>query len=134
MSRVMKRAPGLDMVLLIRHFVVVKLAQWVVVVPGKSRRYLPTVTRTWFTSALVGLIEATIQGYVTLRPWGMADFSIKKTVFVPVCMWVPTPWSRRIKSLVRALIQVFMFGPRMRSRYLSAWPLVRSMTMLACYS
>ena len=31
MSKVMKRAPGVDMVLLRRHFVVVKPAQWVVV-------------------------------------------------------------------------------------------------------
>ena len=48
------------MVMLRRHFVVVKLVQWVVVAPGKSRRSLPTVTRTRFTSALVGIREATI--------------------------------------------------------------------------
>ena len=60
MSKVMKQAPGVDVVLLRRHFVVVRLAQWVVVASGKSRRSPPTVTRTRFTSALVGLMEATI--------------------------------------------------------------------------
>ena len=44
MSKVMKQATGVDMVLLRRHFVVVKLVQWVVVAPGKLRRYPPTVT------------------------------------------------------------------------------------------
>ena len=61
MSRVMKWAPGVDMVLLRREFGVVKLAQWVVVAPGKLRRSPPTVTRKWFTSDLVGLMEATIR-------------------------------------------------------------------------
>ena len=50
----MKRAPGVDMVILRRHFVVVKLAQWVVVAPGNSRRSPTTVMRTRFNSALVG--------------------------------------------------------------------------------
>ena len=44
------------MVLLSKHFVMVKLAQWVVVAPGKARRSHPTVTRTQFTSALVDLM------------------------------------------------------------------------------
>ena len=90
MSRVMKLAPRVDMVMLSRHFVVFKLAQWVVVAPGKSRRSPPTVTWTRFTSALVGLVEATIQAYVTLLPWGVANFSIKKTVLVPGGMRLPT--------------------------------------------
>ena len=42
-------------------WLIVKPVQWVVVAPGKSRRLPPTVTRTRFTSALVGLTEATIQ-------------------------------------------------------------------------
>ena len=42
------------MVLLSKYFVVFKLAQWVVVAPGKSRRLPPTVTRTRFNLALVG--------------------------------------------------------------------------------
>ena len=95
MSRVMKPAPGVDIVLLRRHFVVVRLAQWVVVARGKSRRSLTTVTWTRFTLALVGLMEATIQAYVTLRSWGVADLSIKKTILVPVGVRVPTPWVRR---------------------------------------
>ena len=132
MSRVMKREPGVDIVLLSRHFVVVRLAQWVVVVLGKLRQSLPIVTRTRFTSALVGLMEATIWAYVTLRPWGMADFSIKKTVLVPVGMRVPTSWARRPRLLARDLIQVSPFGPQMRCQYSSAWLLVGLMTMLAC--
>ena len=49
------------MVLLSRHFVVVILAQLVVVAPGKSRRSPPTGTRTRFTLALVGQMEVTIR-------------------------------------------------------------------------
>ena len=134
MSRVMKRAPGVDMVLLSRNFVVAKLAQWVVVAPGKSKRSPTTVTRTRFTLALVDLMEVTIWAYVTLRPWGMSDFAIKKTVLVPVGMQVPTPWARRPKLSARVLIQVSPFGTRMRCRYSSAWPLIGSMTTLACSS
>ena len=48
------------MVLLSKHFVVVKQAQWVVVEPGKSRRLPPTVTWTQFTLALVGQMMAPI--------------------------------------------------------------------------
>ena len=108
------------MVLLSKHFVVVKLAQWVVVAPGKLRWYPPTVTRTRFTSALVRRMVATIQAYVTLRSRGMEDFATKKTVLVPVGMRVPTPWERRPKSLARALAQVLPSGPQTRCRYLSA--------------
>ena len=61
MSMVMNRAPGVEMVLLSRHFVVVILAQLVVVAPGKSRRSPPTGTRTRFTLALVGQMEVTIR-------------------------------------------------------------------------
>ena len=117
MSRVMKREPGVDMVLLSRNFVVVKLSQRVEVAPGKSRRSPPTVTRTWFTSALVGRMVATIRVYVTLRPWGMEDFATKKTVLVPMGMRVLTPWARRPKLLARALNQVSPLGPRMRCQY-----------------
>ena len=134
MYRVMKWAPGVDMVMLSRHFVVVKLAQWVVVAPGKLRWSPPTVTWTRFTSALVGLMEEKIRAYVTLRTWGIADFAIKKTVLVPFCTRLPTPWARRPKSLASALIQVSPLGTQMRCRYLSAWLLVGLMTTLACSS
>ena len=108
------------MVLLSRHFVVVRLEQWVVVAPRKSRRSPPTVTQTWFTLALVGEMVATIWAYVTLRPWEMEYFATKKTVLVPVGMRVTTPWARRPKSLARALNQVLVLGPRMRCQYSSA--------------
>ena len=108
------------MVLLSKKIVVVKLVQWVVVAPGKSGRSPPTVTRTRFTSALVGQMVATIWAYVTLRPWGMEDFATKKTVLVPVGMRVPTPWVSRLKLLVMALTQVSPSGPRMRCQYSSA--------------
>ena len=114
MSRVMNRALGVEMVLLSRHFVVVRLSQWMVVAPGKSRRSPPTVTQTQFTLALVGRMEATIWEYVTLQPWGMGDFATKKMVLVLAGMRVPTPWVRRPKSLARALIQVSPLGPWMR--------------------
>ena len=130
----MNQAQGAEMVLLSRHFFVVRLAQWVVVAPGKLRMSPPTVTWTQFTLALVGLMEATIRAYVTLRPWGMADFDTKKMVLVTVGMRVTTPWARRPKSLVRALIQVSLLGPQMRCQYSSAWPLVGLMTTLACSS
>ena len=108
------------MVLLSIHFVVVRLAQLVVVAMGKSRRSPPTVMRTWLTSALVGQMVATIWAYVTLRPWRMEDFATKKTVLVPVGMRVPTPWARHPKSLARALTEVLPLGQHMRCRYSSA--------------
>ena len=117
MYRVINRAPGVEMVLLSKHFVVVRLAQWVVVALGKSRRSPPIVTRTRFTTALVGQKVATIWAYVTLRSWGIEDLATNKTVLVPVGMRVPTPWVRRPKSLARALTQVFLLGPRVRCRY-----------------
>ena len=46
------------MVMLSKHFVVVKLVQWVVVAPRKSRRSPPTVIQTRFTLALVGQMVA----------------------------------------------------------------------------
>ena len=134
MSRVMNWAPGVEMVLLSKHFVVVKLTQWVVVAPVKSRWSPPTVTRTRCTSALVGQMVATICAYVTLRSWVMEDFSTKKTVLVPVGMRVPTPSARRPKSLARALTQAALSGPRTRCQYSSACLLAGSMTVLACYS
>ena len=57
----MNQTPGVEMVLLSKHFVVVKLAQWVVVAPRKSRRFPPTVMQTRFTLALVGQMVATIR-------------------------------------------------------------------------
>ena len=111
---VMNRAPGVEMVLLSIHFMVVILAQWVVVAPDKYKRSPPAVTQTRFTSALVGRMEATIPSYVTLRTWGMADFATKKMVLVPVNMRVPTPCMRHHKLLARSLIQLSPLGPRMR--------------------
>ena len=108
------------MVLLSRHFVVARLVQWMVVAPGKSRRSPPTMTRTRFTLALVGQMEATIRAYVNLRPRGMADFATKKTVLVTVGMRLSMPWVGCPKSLARGLIQVSPLGPWMRCRYSSA--------------
>ena len=59
---------------------------------------------------------------------------MKKTVFVPVNIRVPTPWDRHPKSLARALIQVSPLGPRMRCRYSSAWLLVGLTMTLDCSS
>ena len=59
MSRVMKREPGVEMVLFKRHFVVVKLVQLVVVSPGKSNLFPPTVTQTRCVKVLWGQILAT---------------------------------------------------------------------------
>ena len=46
MSRVMKQALGVEIVLFKIHLVVVNLAQLVVVSPGKYNLLPPTVTRT----------------------------------------------------------------------------------------
>ena len=81
------------MVLLSKHFVVVKLTQWVVVALGESRWLPPIVTWTRFTSDLVGWMVATIRVYVNSWSCGMEDLATKKTVLVPVRMRVPTPWA-----------------------------------------
>ena len=60
MSRVMKRAPGVDMVLFKRNLVVVNMAKLVFVSPEKSNLFLPTVTRTRCISVFWGRMLATI--------------------------------------------------------------------------
>ena len=59
MSRVMKQAPGVEMVLFKRHLVVVDLAQLDVMSPGKSNLFLPTVTQTRCVLVLWGRMLAT---------------------------------------------------------------------------
>ena len=54
MSRVMKRAPGVEIVLFKIHLVVVRLAHLVVVSPGKSNLFPSTVTRMQCVFCLVG--------------------------------------------------------------------------------
>ena len=46
MSRVRNRALGVETMVFIRHLVVVRLAQFVVAIPGKASLLLPTVTQT----------------------------------------------------------------------------------------
>ena len=58
MSRVIKRAPGVEIVLYKIHLIVVRLAQLVVVSPGKLNLLLPTVMETRCVSVLWGWILA----------------------------------------------------------------------------
>ena len=52
MSKVKNMAEGVKMVLLMRHLIVVKMAQLVVAMPGKSSLFSPTVTRTQWVALL----------------------------------------------------------------------------------
>ncbi len=62
MSKAQNRAPGVEIVLFNSSLVVVMLAVWVEVGPGKSRRSPPAQFRTRWVSDLVGRMVASCCG------------------------------------------------------------------------
>ena len=92
MSRVMKRVPGVEILLFKMHLVLIKLVQLVVVSPGKSNLFPLTVTLMRCILVLWGQMLATSCEYVTVHPEGIVEQGMKNTVFVPVSILVPTPW------------------------------------------
>ena len=68
MSAGMNSAFGVDRVLLIRHFVVVMLAVYVLVIHVYSSLSPPTVTHTLCISFLLRRKLATMRAYVTFFP------------------------------------------------------------------
>ena len=76
MSRVRNQASGVEMTIFGRHLVVVRLVQFVVVIPGKSSLSPPTVTLTRWVSVFCGRIMETRQEYVTVWPAGTSHFRI----------------------------------------------------------
>ena len=95
MYRVRNRALGVGTALLSINLVVVRPAQFVVVIPGKSSLSPPTVTRTRRVSVFCGQMMETRREYATVRPTGTSHFRIKNTVLVPVGMHVMKPYARR---------------------------------------
>ena len=88
-SAVMNLVLGVEMMLFIRHCVVVRLAVLVVVVPGKASVPPLTVTRTRYFSAFCGLILARSLVYVTFLFCGTRVLDMNCIVLVPFFMRVP---------------------------------------------
>ena len=53
MSRVRNRASEVGKTLFIRHLVVMRLVQFVIVIPGKSCLSPPTMTQIWWVSVFM---------------------------------------------------------------------------------
>ena len=130
MSPVMNLVSGVDMTLLSRNLVVVKLVVSVEVMSGHSSILTPGVTCTRCVSALLWQSEATSLQYKILLSAGTADCLIKKIVFVPLFIRVPTLYASQPRSLARAVVHVFLVGPRMRCLYSRTVPAEGSITEL----
>ena len=92
MSAVANRASGVEMALLRRYLVVVRLAVSVVVMSGHSSKLPPppTVTRIQCVSVLLGRSKTTSQQYDTVWLFGTASCLTKNIVFVPFFIQVTT--------------------------------------------
>ena len=118
MSAVANRALGVEVTLLRRHFVVVKLAVTVEVVSGNSSKLPPDVTCTRCVLLLLGRSDATSRQYDTVRFVGTAILGTKNMVFTPLFMRGTVPCASRPRSLDSAFFHMFLSAPRMRCLYL----------------
>ena len=67
----------------------------VVTSPGKLIKFPPTASLVRCVSAFCGIILAKIIPYVTVLPAGTFNLVMKKMVFVPDGILVPTPCASR---------------------------------------
>ena len=78
-----------------KMFAVVMVAVGVVSVTAQSSKFLPTVMRVRWVSALLGRMSQTIFGYVTFLVLnGTSSFGMKYTALVPSIRLL-TPWDKR---------------------------------------
>ena len=91
-------APGADMVLFIRSFAFVRLAQWIVVILAYGSLLPPMVRCTQWVSALVGQIVHSFLPYATFLWTGAAEKGVKKIESVPSGQ-PEIPWARQHRSL-----------------------------------
>jgi len=110
----MNRAPGVEMVLLKRHFAVVRSAAGVLTSPGYSMRLLPTVRQVWCVSAFCSWISTTIWPYVTLQSRRTVFLSTNQMVSDPEGMAGSIPCARHPNSLAKDCTQASFVGPLTR--------------------
>ena len=108
----MNLAFGVDIVLFIRIFVVVRLAVLVEADPGKSSLSSSTATRTWWILALYGLMSAHKLTYVTFLSYGTCGLDRNRIVFDSFFIRVPTPWVNIPKLLTNNRTHVNFLGYR----------------------
>ena len=77
----------------------------------------------------IDLIHNPSIGY--LLCYGPGFLLMKKIVFLPVGILVPTPWASPTRSFVKYLVHIFEFGPRRRAGYYSSVPVICLVTSLA---
>ena len=118
-----------ERVLLMRHFVVVRLAVCVEALPVYSSLSPPIVTRALCFTFLCGRRLATIRGYVTFLSRGTAERGMNRMVFVPLIR-VPTPCASLPRSFASAVCQSSFAGVRRRCLYSNEAPVCSSMTEL----
>ena len=100
----------------------------VVTSPGKVIKFPPTVSLVQCISAFCDIILATILPYVTYLPSGTLSLGMKKMVFVPDVILVPTPCASWPISFANEFSQMAIVGPLTRCLYSSDAPVVESMT------
>ena len=98
MSTYMNFASFVDNTLLKMSFDVMRYVIGVVTSPGKLIKFPPTVSLVQCVSDFCVLISATIPPYVTVLPAGTLYLGIKKMVFVPDDILIPTPCADRSVS------------------------------------
>ena len=125
MSRHPKRTPGVETVLLMSSFAVVRLAQCVAVSPLYISLSPPTVRRTRWVLTLFGRMVHSFFPYVTFLLLGTALRRMNLMVLVPTsvpCLRPGMPWASRHRSLPYASYQVSLSCPLMRAGYSSSAP------------
>ena len=84
----MNLAPGVDIVLFIRNFVVYRKAHWVAFTPSKSRLSPPKFIQAQGVSSFCGFISATTHQFLC---FGTGFLLIKKIALFSVGILVLTP-------------------------------------------
>ena len=100
----------------------------VVTSPGKLIKFPPTVSMVQCSSAFCGLILAKVLPYVTVLPDSTFPLGMKKMVFVPDNILVPTPCASRTILFANEFYQMDLVGPLIRCLYSSDSPVVGSIT------
>ena len=110
---------------------VIRYAVGAVTSPWKVIKFPPTLSPVRCVSAFCGRILAKIIPYVTVLPIGTFPLRIKKMVFIPDVVLVPTPWASRTISFSNEFYQMDLVGPLIRFLYSSDAPVFRSITTLS---
>ena len=128
MSAHMSFSSFVDYTLLKMILAVMRYVIGVVTSPGKLIKFPPTVSLVRCVSAFCGRISAAIIPYVTIISAGTLSLGIKKMVFVPDVIIVPTPCNSRPVSFANELSLMDLVIPLIICLYSSDYPVVGSMT------